>query len=113
MSQDSFHIGDKVRLQDQKTRWWNLLGNVLEEREADDGRRVSFVISLDKGGTTVPHKSHMLHFSTVSERVTETHVKFADTVTFSDGNTCTLRDRGDSTHTRISKLRLRRQRKRD
>ena len=106
MSRDSFPIGDRVRLQDQRSHKWNLIGSILEEREADDGKKVSFVISLDKGGTTIRHKSHMRHFSAVSERATEIRVKFADTITFSDGNTGTLRDKGDSTHTRLSKLKL-------
>ena len=113
ISRDSFHLGDKVRLQDQRSRKWNLLGSIQEEREANDGKKVSYVIALDSGGTTIRHKSHMRHFTAVSERATDVKVNFADTVTFSDGNTAALRDKGESTHTRLSKLKLRRQRKRN
>ena len=112
MSRDSFHLGDRVRLQDQKSRRWDLLGNIKEEREADKGRRY-IQIALDSGSTTIRHKSHLRHYTSVSERAAEVRVKFAEAVHCSDGTTAAIRDRGESGHTRLSKLKLARQRKRD
>ena len=113
ISRDSFAVGDWVRLQDVKTGRWSLIGSIQGERTADDGKKVSFIVSLDKGGTTIRHKVHMRHLTSIEHRVNEVQVRFADNVSCSDGTSCALRDRGLSTHTRVSKLRLRRQRQRD
>ena len=43
-----FKIGDMVRLQDAKLGTWLLKGTILELREADDGKVLSYLIDMDE-----------------------------------------------------------------
>ena len=75
MSRDVFNMGDKVRLQDQKTKRWDQIGKLEEERLSDDGRKVSYVVQLESGNSTIRHKSHLRHFTSVNERAAEVKVR--------------------------------------
>ena len=59
-SRDQFALIDRVVVHDPGTRRWAMEGTVIEERKAEDGTAVSFVIKFDNGRTTIRHKSHML-----------------------------------------------------
>ena len=48
-SRDQFALKDQVVVRDPGTRRWVQEGTVIEEREAEDGRAVSFVIKFDNG----------------------------------------------------------------
>ena len=58
-SRDQFALQDRVVVRDPGTRRWVQEGTVIEERKAEDGRAVSFVIKFDNGRTTIRHKWHM------------------------------------------------------
>ena len=49
-SKDSFEKGDKVVLQDPKTKRWTVHGTVSLKRTADDGSHQSFKITLETAG---------------------------------------------------------------
>jgi hypothetical protein len=60
-SKDSFEIGDKVVLQDPKTKRWTAHGTVSLKRTADDGSHQSFEITLETGGSALRNKRFMKH----------------------------------------------------
>ena len=64
---------------------------MIEERKAEDGRAVSFVIKFDNGKTSIRHKSHMrfaVKRNEESERVRS--LSWSETVSYSDGETGSL-----------------------
>ena len=66
-------------------------GTVIEERKAEDGTAVSFVIKFNNGRTTIRHKSHMrfaIKKNEESEKVRS--LSWSETVNFSDGETGSL-----------------------
>ena len=54
----TYEIGESVRLQDIKTKKWNMYGVVIGIRTADDGRILSYDIDID-GTTTTRHRKYM------------------------------------------------------
>ena len=48
--------GDRVRLQNAKTKEWGLTGKILEQRLADDGRIVSYSIKTNSGYDTTRYR---------------------------------------------------------
>ena len=48
--------GDRVRLQNIRTKDFNLKGTVESQRVADDGKIVSYNIQTDKGYPTTRHR---------------------------------------------------------
>ena len=62
-----------------------------EEREAEDGRAVSFVIKFNNGRTTIRHKSHMRFAVKKNEESERVHsLSWSETVSYSDGKTGSL-----------------------
>ena len=51
-----YKSGDRVRLQNSKSKEWELLGTILDRRLADDCRIVSYLIKTDLGYDTTPHR---------------------------------------------------------
>ena len=60
-SKDKFEIGDRVVIQNPKTKRWTEYGTVNLKRTADDGTHQSFEINLDTGGSALHNKSFMKH----------------------------------------------------
>ena len=60
-SKDIFKEGDKVVLQNPKTKRWTEYGTVNLRRTADDGSHQSFEIQLDTGGSALRNKRFMKH----------------------------------------------------
>ena len=48
-----YKLGDRVRLQTSKSKVWELLGTILNQRLADDSRIVSYSIKTDLGFDTI------------------------------------------------------------
>ena len=51
-----YKIGARVRLQDVKTKLFSTLGTVIEQRTADSGDIVSYIIKTDRGHVTTRHR---------------------------------------------------------
>ena len=54
-----YDIGDRVRLQEVKTKEFSILGTVIEQRVTDSGVIVSYLIKTDLGYTTTRHRRFM------------------------------------------------------
>ena len=64
---------------------------MIEEREAEDDRAVSFIIKFDNSKTSIRHKSHMcfaVKRNEESERVRS--LSWSETVSYSDSKTGSL-----------------------
>ena len=48
--------GDRVKLQNAKSKEWGLTGTILEPRVTDDGRIVSYSIRTDSGYDALHHR---------------------------------------------------------
>ena len=54
-----YKLGARVRLQDVKTKLFSTLGTVIEQRTADSGDIVSYIIKTDRGLVTTRHRRFM------------------------------------------------------
>ena len=54
----TYEIGESVRLQNIKTKKWNIFGVVTGIRTSDDGTILSYEIDID-GTTTTRHRKYM------------------------------------------------------
>ena len=64
-----FQIGDRVRLQDAKAKTWHLKGTIHEQREADDGKILSYLIQTDEGYSTLHHRIFLKLLNTQTEAI--------------------------------------------
>ena len=58
---DTFSVGNWVRVQDPASRKWNILGVVLNEIAASDGSTRSYEVETDSGQVLVRNGSHIKH----------------------------------------------------
>ena len=58
---DSFSVGNRVRIQDPFSRKWDILGVVLNEIAASDGSTGSYEVETDSGQVLVRNGSHIKH----------------------------------------------------
>ena len=54
-----YDIGDRVRLQDVKTKEFSRNGTVIEQRKTDSGTIVSYIIKTDRGRITTCHRKFL------------------------------------------------------
>merc|ERR1712105_222642 len=54
-----YKVGSRVRLQDVKSKLFSTLGTVLEQRTADSGDIVSYIIKTDQGHVRTRHRKFM------------------------------------------------------
>ena len=54
-----YEIGDRVRLQDVKTKLFSRNGTVIEQRKTDSGTIVSYIIKTDRGRITTCHRKFL------------------------------------------------------
>ena len=58
---DTFGVGDRVRVQDPASRKWNILCVVSNKIAASDGSTWSYEVDTDSGQILVRNGSHMKH----------------------------------------------------
>ena len=56
---DTFSVGNQVRVQDPASRKWNILGVVLNKIAASDGSTRSYEVETDSGQILVRNGSHI------------------------------------------------------
>ena len=66
----TYEIGETVRLQNIKTKKWNIFGVVNGIRSTDDGTILSYDIDID-GTATTRHRKYMSKFRNSDEETEE------------------------------------------
>ena len=79
-----YEIGDRVRLQDVKTKLFSRNGTVIEQRKTDSGTIVSYIIKTDRGRITTRHRKFLRRLEiendpTISTNLDNPDVLVADT----------------------------------
>ena len=67
----AFSVGQKVRIQDARTKTWLQTGTIIEER-FNPQKTVSYEIDLDGGGRTSRHKSFIRAMAEVPRASSDT-----------------------------------------
>ena len=76
----TYEIGETVRLQNIKTKKWNIFGVVTGIRTSDDGTIISYYIDID-GTATTRHRKYMSKFRNSDEETEEENIAGAGKAT--------------------------------
>ena len=90
-----YDIGDRVRLQDVKTKEFSRNGTVIEQRKTDSGTIVSYIIKTDRGRITTRHRKFLRRLEIENDPIINTDldnpdVMVADTDILKTDETSTL-----------------------
>ena len=70
VGKQTYEIGESIRLQNIKTKKWNIFGVVTGIRTSDDGIILSYEIDID-GTTTTRHRKYMSKLRNSDEETEE------------------------------------------
>ena len=73
-----YDIGDRVRLQDVKTKEFSRNGTVIEQRKTDSGTIVSYIIKTDRGRITTRHRKFLRRLEIENDPIINTDLDNLD-----------------------------------
>ena len=80
-----YEIGDRVRLQDVKTKLFSRNGTVIEQRKTDSGTIVSYIIKTDRGRITTRHRKFLRRLEIENDPIINTDLDNPDVMVADTG----------------------------